>query len=79
MILAFFARQANIPIKPARQGAKQADGFTLLKVLGEVHIQLTRGEYTFQLDGLVVDRLDSDILASTPFLTKHDIATIKTC
>ena len=75
MVLASFARRAGIPIKPAKQAAKQADGITPLKVLGEVHIQLTRGEYTFQLDGLVVDRLDSDILAGTPFLTQHDIAT----
>ena len=55
--------------------ARQADGVTPLKVEGEIHCELTRGKYSFILDALVVDKLDVDVLAGTPFLTRNDIAT----
>ena len=75
MVRRDFALRAAMPIRPASQRASQADGVTPLSVQGEVHCQLTIGQHTFELDALVVDKLDVDILAGTPFLTKNDIAT----
>jgi hypothetical protein len=62
-------------ISPASQMARQADGRTPLTVIGEVHCEVTRGRFTFKLDGLVVNELENDILAGTPLLAVNDIAT----
>lgn len=75
MILASVAKAINLPVSPASQMARQADGVTPLAVMGEVHCQLCRGDHTFHLDALVVDQLDVDILAGNPFLVANDIAT----
>ena len=75
MILSSFAKSINLPVHPASQLARQADGVTPLHVVGEVHCQLTRSADTFQLDALVVDKLDVDILAGNPFHVTNDIAT----
>ena len=62
-------------MQPSTQcGACQADAITPLKVKGDVRCQLTRGRYTFQLNALVVDKLDVDVLVGMPFLTCNDIA-----
>ncbi len=55
--------------------ARQADGVTPLNVLGEVHCVLTRDGDSFALDALVVDKLDVEVLAGTPFMTANDVAT----
>jgi hypothetical protein len=65
----------GLPVKPASQMARQADGVTPLDVVGEVHCALTRGNLQFQLDALVVKQLDVDILAGNPFRVINDIAT----
>ena len=69
-----FANKLGLDTKPARQSAKQADGVSKLNVKGEAHCLLTRGDKTFQLDALIVDTLDSDVLAGMPFMIKNDIA-----
>ena len=53
--------------------AHQADGVTPMDVIGEVHCSLTRGQWTFELDALVVHQLDIDILAGNPFMVRNDI------
>ena len=75
MIRAPFAHSIGLPISPASQVARQADGVTPLDVTGEVHCQLVRGNNKFQLDALVVKQLDVDVLAGNPFLVTNDIAT----
>ena len=65
----------GLPITPVSQMARQADGVTFMKVRGEVHCELVRGDHTFQLDALVVDKLDVNILAGVPFLALNDITT----
>ena len=69
-----YAKRLGLPITPASQLARQADGVTPLDVVGEVHGQLTRGSRTFTLDALVVKRLDVDIIAGNPFLVTNDVA-----
>ena len=53
--------------------ARQADEVSPMDVIGEVHCSLTRGQWTFELDALVVRQLDIDILAGNPFMVRNDI------
>ncbi|KAK2171138.1 hypothetical protein NP493_1099g00022 [Ridgeia piscesae] len=74
MISAFTARVCKLPITPASQIARQADGVTPLDFIGETHCNVTRGSLSFQLDGLMVKQLDVDVLAGNPFLARNDVA-----
>ena len=69
------ALRLNLPILPATQGARQADGSTPLNTVGETHILLSRGKWRFTLDALVVRKLDVEVLAGMPFMMYNDIAT----
>ena len=73
MVCASSVKLYGFPITPAFQMAHQADGVTSVDVIGEVHCSLTRGQWTFELDALVVRQLDVDILASNPFMVRNDI------
>lgn len=75
MIRASLARGIDLPVTPASQMARMADGVTPLDVVGEVHCTFTRGQHTFHLDALVVKQLDVDVLAGNPFCVINDIAT----
>ena len=68
------AHRLGFPLKPACQGAHQADGRTPMSVLGKTHIFVSRGKLSFQLDALVVKELDVDFRAGTPFLSINDFA-----
>ena len=46
---------------------------TPLAVAGETHLILSQADKQLALDALVVDDLDVDILAGTPFLITNDI------
>ena len=74
MISLTVVKRMKIPISPASQMARQADGVTPLSVKGEVHCNLTRGKHTFRLDALVIDQLGDDVLAGTTFMDENDIA-----
>ena len=73
MVCASVAQLYGFPITPASQMARQADGVTPMDVIGEVHCSLTRGQWTFDLDAMVVRQLDVEILARNPFMTRNDI------
>ena len=73
MVRASSAKLYGLPITPASQMVRQADGVTPMDVIGEVHCSLTRGLRTFELDALVVRQLDVDILAGNPFMVRNDI------
>ncbi|PFX24741.1 hypothetical protein AWC38_SpisGene10642 [Stylophora pistillata] len=53
--------------------ARQATGVTPMDVTGEVDCSLARGQWTFELDALVVRQLDVDILPGNPFMVRNDI------
>ncbi len=61
-------------IQKTTQKALQADGVTQLKVVGDVHLILSRSNLSLHLDALVVDNLDVDGLAGTPFMITNDIS-----
>ena len=73
MVRASAAKLYGLPVTPASQMARQADGVTPMDVVGEVHCTLTRGQRAFELDALVVCQLNVDILAGNPFLARNDI------
>jgi hypothetical protein len=68
------AQRLGSPVSASSQSVHQADGSSPLNVVGETHVSLFRDgiEYIFQ--GLVVENLDVDVLAGTPFMEANDIA-----
>ena len=74
MIKSCIAKKIGATIQKTSQKALQADGITQLKVVGEVHLVLSRSNLNLQLDALVVDNLDVDILAGTPFMITNDVS-----
>ena len=73
MVRTSSAQLYGFPITLASQMARQADGLTPLDVIDKVHCSLTHGQWTFELDALVVRQLDVDILAGNPFMVHNDI------
>ena len=67
-------RRFRAKVTTSSQSAHQADGSSPLKVVGEARLFFTRDTHTFQFEGLVVEDLDVDILAGTPFMSVNDIA-----
>ena len=59
---------------PTSQKAFQADGITAMTVKGETHLTLSRDNISLSLEALVVDDLDVDVLAGTPFMIANDIS-----
>ncbi len=74
MIKASTANYIGAPISTSTQSALQADGVTPLTILGETHITVTRDGTKMSLDALVVEELDVDVLAGTPFMCINDVA-----
>ena len=55
-------------------GALQTDGIAPLAIVGEIHIMLSRDNIELALDALVINELNVDILAGTPFMSTNDIS-----
>ena len=54
--------------------AVQVDGQSPLKVVGEVHTQLSRGNIKLNFSGLAITDMAADILGGTNFLIENDIS-----
>ncbi|ESP03462.1 hypothetical protein LOTGIDRAFT_171399 [Lottia gigantea] len=67
------AKQIQVSIFPTKHFASQADGKSPLKIIGEIHIGLRRGDIQLRLEALVVEDLDADILACMPFMRQNNI------
>ena len=61
-------------LSPSSQSAHQADGCSPLKVVGETRLSFTRANREFSFEGLVVENLDVDVLAGTPFMETNEIS-----
>ncbi len=73
MIKTSVAKAIGASIQKTTHKALQADVVTQLKVVGEGHLTLSRSNLSLHLDALVVDNLDVDVLAGTPFMITNDI------
>lgn len=67
MIRLSAARRLCAHMTPSSQSAHQADGSSPMKVVGETRLTFSRDANKFHFDSLVVENLDVDILAGTPF------------
>ena len=79
MIKAATAKYIGAKIEQSSQTAIQADGETPLTILGEIHITVSRNGRDMALDALVVEEMDSEILAGIPFMEENDIALRPAC
>ena len=61
-------------VRPSSQSVHQADGSSPLHMVGETCLSFTHEDQTFTFEGLVVENLDVDVLAGTPFMGTNDIA-----
>ncbi len=68
------ARKLGITISKSTQSAHQADGQSPLHIVGEARATFTRDQHEFVFEGLVVENLDVELLAGTPFMELNDIA-----
>ena len=67
------ARRLNCKVLQTRATARQADGTSRLKIVGEVHTVFERYPHKFAFNGLVVQDLKDDVVAGIPFLNSNDI------
>ncbi|EDO35149.1 predicted protein [Nematostella vectensis] len=74
MIRLSTATRLGCNITTSSQSVSQADGSSQLHVVGETRLSFTRADKSFSFEGLVVENLDVEVLAGTPFMEKNDIA-----
>ena len=60
-------------IRPTRQRAMMADGVTPLNTLGETSFIVEFTHHKFVFSGLVIEKLDSGVIAGMPFLGLNDV------
>ena len=74
MIRHSLVRRLGGHLSPSSQSAHQADRCSPLKAVGETRLSFTRANREFSFEGLVVENLDVDVLAGTPFMETNDIS-----
>ena len=68
------AKHLGCAIISSTQSVQQADGSSQLEVVGETRTTFTRDNTDFTFEGLVVEDLDVEVLAGTPFMETNDVA-----
>ena len=72
MIQLSIAEMANLRIYPTKHMAEQADGYSNLQVVGEVHTNIVLDDdLVIPISAVVVTALKEDILIGTPFMKKN--------
>lgn len=74
MMRASTATKLNAKITGSSQSAHQADGSSPLTVLGETRLHFTLDGHELYFEGLVVENLDTEVLAGIPFMEMNDIS-----
>ena len=74
MIDASICKNIGAKIRPATQGATQADGETPLDVIGETSFTIERDGMILPWKGLVCKKLSTGIIVGLPFMKRHDIS-----
>ena len=67
-----FALRVGLNIHPTDHGAKQLDK-SFLKLCGEVKFEISFGDITLKVDGLINESLEYDILAGVPFCKENKV------
>ena len=68
------AQHLGCPIISSAQSVQLADGSSQLQVVGEIRTAFTRDNTNFTFEGLVVEDLDVEVLAGTPFMAANNVA-----
>ena len=68
------AKHLGCSVISSAQTVQQADGSSQLQVVGEIRTTFTRDNTDFTFEGLVVEDLDVEVLAGTPFMQANDVA-----
>ena len=68
------AAATDCTVSKSSQKAYQADGHSSLAVVGETTLSLSRGDHVLTLRALIVNDLDVDVLAGTPFMSSNDVS-----
>ena len=66
-------RRLGISINKTRHKANQADGNAKMDVIGEIAVVFQKDHHQLYFDGLVVTKLDADVIGGSPFQDKNDI------
>ena len=72
MIRSSTAKQLQARISKSSQSAHQADNSSPLIIVGETHLMFTHDDRQYAFEGLVVENLDVEVLAGTPFMERND-------
>ena len=72
LVSSAFLRRAGIDIEPTLHRARAVDK-SPISLSGEVRINLEFGELELPISALVVEKLDSDILAGVPWCKEHKV------
>ena len=67
------AKHLGCPVISSAQSVQQVDGSSQLQVVGEIRTSFTRDNTDFAFEGLVVEDLDVEVLAGTPFMEANDV------
>ena len=67
-------QKLGMDISKSARSAHQTDGSSPLKVTGKTKLSFARGNLVFQFEGLIVENLDVEVLAGTPFKEINDVA-----
>ena len=70
MIRPSSAYSMHAKITNSSQSSHQADGSSPLKVVGETRMVFNRDGHDLYFEGLVIENLDTDVLAGIPFMKK---------
>ena len=68
------AKHLGYTIIPSAQFVQQADSSSQLQVVGEIRTTFSPDSTDLSFKGLVVEDLDVEVLAGTPFMEVNDIA-----
>ena len=74
MMRASTARYIGLKVSKSSQSAHQADGSFPLVISGETRVTFSQNDVEMFFEGLIVENLDTDILAGIPFMERNDIA-----
>ena len=74
MIHLNLVRQLNLQISPSSQIATQADGRSEIEIVGETRFSVTRDDRVLHFEGLIAKKMDTDVLAGIPFISKNNIS-----
>ena len=74
MIRLSTVKRLDATIEASSQSVHQADGYSPLEIIGETEVTFMRDGNQLHFKGLIVENLDVEILAGTPFMEVNDIA-----